>query len=155
MASDELNRVGKYIRDTREDVNYALSRYKPILHTVERTRDIFDPELSFVMTFRTYEQQKTVKLTVFFNKPPPLSECKTGCRLNASCQSYTGSGNVILAVDNIPYNANTVDVFVNGVQLSYPQFSEYNSTTGEVYVQTPVGAVNTITICYMYGECSE
>src|SRR4051812_26191365 len=106
MASDNLNEVGKGLRRTKKDTDYALKKYHKFKRA-ERARDIFDDAVPFVMEFRTESDKETTTLDLTFNKPPPLGGCKSDC-LSGSCEEFIlGSGDHLITVAN-PYTAGSV-----------------------------------------------
>jgi hypothetical protein len=94
MASDNLNQIGKYIKDTRDTADYAISRYSAKRNTVERVRDTFTPTNSFLMKFKTRENHENAVIDLRFDKPPPLSFISP-IATKALCESFTISTSAV------------------------------------------------------------
>lgn len=153
MASDNVNEVGKFLRKTRKDVDFSLTRYHKNIPRIERTRDIFDAEIPFEMAFDTDKNDSTVFLNINFNKPPPVNECKNAECVKIACQSFElAVGNHYVNVDN-PYIAETVTVFIDHVPLAASQFEEMGGT--ELFIQSNSIDPYTATVCYTYSDEDE
>jgi hypothetical protein len=66
MGSDSLKQVGKYIKGTRKDTDYALSQYSEIFPKIERIRAPFNPDNPFTMEFRNKQQENKITITLTF-----------------------------------------------------------------------------------------
>lgn len=153
MASDSLNQIGRFVKKTRQNSDYALKRYHANLPTVENVRDVFDPDIPFEMAFKTRRKEDKVSLNLTFREPPPLRGCKSECISNA-CESFTLTGTSHYITVAQPYVATTVSIFVDGDILPASQFNEDNPEGGGIYIQTPSGE-HVVVVCYIYGDCSE
>ena len=154
MASDNLNQVGKYIRDSGDKAQRAVKKQKPVRPSIERTRDIFDVDIPFHMEFDVAPNQKSVSLDLEFNKPPPTSGCLTGSGIAAHCESFTlGSGDHELQL-SYAIRTSPVSVFVNGSTWSTFKWyvSDYGiegtSVATVMVTQLPL-TTNTVSICYI------
>lgn len=72
---DSMTQVGKYIKKTRDDTNFALERFTEIFPQIERTRDFFNSDLRFYMDFKTKVPDNTIFLDLNFNVPAPGGDC--------------------------------------------------------------------------------
>lgn len=149
MANDGLNQLGKYIKKTRDDSNYALNRYLQRRASVERVRDVFDPINSFTMKFRTREGHERAVLDLRFDKPPPTRLYGTSTTQLFSCgQSFTvGTSGALLTLAT-SYVSDSLTVFMNGALLSDSQYAEIDPDAGQVYVNGGPRGSNTVVICY-------
>jgi hypothetical protein len=152
MASDNIREVGKFVKQTRRDTDYALKRYHSKIPLVERTRDIFDSEIPFKMNFETKRKGNKVLLDLNFNKPPPLNRCKSDC-LAATCESFVVEPGIdhLLTLQQ-PYIAGTTTVFINYSQVLPSTFDEVSPESGQIFVQGTTTST-LITVCYSYGNC--
>jgi hypothetical protein len=149
MASDSLNEIGRYIKDTNNRATDALNRVRPNRPAVERTRDIFDPAIPFSMEFNKSSKQRSVTLDLTFNKPPPMQNCMTGGNIRMSCEEFTvTSGDHELKLTNA-YMPGTTSVYVNGSAWPTFKYAEEDWESGEVLITDLTNEVNTVTICYM------
>jgi hypothetical protein len=156
MASDQLNEVGKYIKKTRTDSDYALKKIRPYRPTVERTRDIFDVDVPFSMQFEVKHTQKSVSLDLEFNKPPPQSNCMTDIDCpRGTCETYTlssGEHEITLEHGIHPINE-LLQVYVNGELLAESQYAVLSKggldTSAVILVTNLPLETNTVVICYM------
>lgn len=154
MASDSLNEVGKDLRRTKDEANYASKKVRPNRPSVERTRDIFDSTVDFEMKFDVSPKQKRVGLDLEFNKPPPLAGCR-GVPCHMKCETFdglaAGSHELGLSYD---FLTGSLAVYVNGTTWSSTKWAEVSPTNGTVYVSGLTQTSNTVTICYAR-ECSD
>jgi hypothetical protein len=149
MASDNLNQVGKYIRQAGRTADQALKRVRPTVPDRDRTKDTLSSAIPFKMSIIS-DGTKTVLMDVKFDKPPP-TDCGSGC-ISTSCEQFTlNPGGHSITLTNPPFEPGTVIVFSNGSLLSPTQWFEDESNVGTVYVQTPIIAL--IVICYSYVTC--
>jgi hypothetical protein len=156
MASDNLNQVGKYIKKTRTDTEYALKKVRPYRPTVERTRDIFDVDIPFSMQFEVKDTQKSISLDLEFNKPPPQSNCMTDIDCpRATCETFTlsqGEHEITLQYGIHPINE-LFEVYVNGEPWPEAQYARLNNggydTPATVLVANLPLETNTVVICYL------
>lgn len=145
MASDNLNQIGKYIRKTRQDADFALTRYSRHNPRIERSRDIFDNITPFEMEFEVTEKSR-LSLDINFNKPPPTAGCKSNC-ITSICEKIeevSGSHYVTLSHT---YLNNTVKVFLNGEPV--PSTEIRLRPPNSVWVNADL-EYNTIVICYIH-----
>lgn len=77
MKSDGLNQIGKGIRRTNKDVDYALKRYSENFPKIESTRDAFDVSTDFIAFFRTERDDNRVLLDLVFLLPL-CPDCEQG-----------------------------------------------------------------------------
>lgn len=144
--TDKIREVGKSLRKTRENSEAALRRYNVKHPRIERARDIFDDVIPFEMEFKTESQDSLFSMDVFFNKPPPLRNCKFG-RFVTACTEFTvPAGDHLLNLGE-SYVPGSVTVFSNGTELSSANYYEYSPSEGLVFVQAPAG-VQIISICF-------
>jgi hypothetical protein len=150
MASDDLRRIGRYIKKTRRDINTALERYHPDYPKVERSRDVVDRNNSFITTFKTKGKQST-ELSLYFDTAPILSQCQQGC-LHGGCKSIAvdSAGSHTINVGE-SYRTGTIHAFLGETQLSSFVIDETNPSAGEMEVNTPSGGQ--LTVCYLHDEC--
>jgi hypothetical protein len=156
MASDQLNEVGKYIKKSRTDADYALKKVRPNRPTVERTRDIFDIDIPFSMQFEVKDTQKSISLDLEFNKPPPQSNCFSDIDCpRGTCETFTlsaGEHEITLAYGIHPINE-LFQVYVNGQPWATSQYAILSKggldTPATVLVANLPLASNTVVICYM------
>lgn len=149
MASDNIRQVGRYIRDTNRNANYAIKRYTKKLPIRDRVRD----SVSTISPFVTYVEtdgSQSVTIDINFSEPPP-STCDSEC-IATTCEEFelSNGGHSILVVN--PFEAGTVKIYSNGNVLDGAQWYESNPLTGEVYVQVQSGT-EMIVICYAYIIC--
>lgn len=147
MASDSLNEVGRYIKKTRDNADYALKRGKKRHNKVERTRDVFTDSASFIMFFRTEEDER-VWMDLNFSEPPPGKGLGGGIGFLANCVSITTDNTDHIVYVGSAYDAGTVTVYMNGAEYDTSKWDEYNPDAGEVFVKGGPRSTNTITICY-------
>jgi len=155
MASDNLNEVGKYIKKTRTNADYAIKKMRPHRPTVERTRDIFDVDIPFEMQFDVKPNQKSVSLDLEFNKPPPLSNCFTDVDCpRTTCETFTlssGEHEITLQYGIHPINE-LFQIYVNGE--AWPETQYTRLTSGDlddpavILVTNLPFTLNTVVICY-------
>lgn len=145
MASDRLNQVGKSLRQTQENADYALARLKRTVPIVERVRDGIDKNNSFLMKFNLEDEDTKVKLDLNFFKPSPMNDSNSGEGIMSKCESFTNGGYITL---EHPYIAGSVSVYLDGVILPSSQWYESSPENGQVYV----GVNGNIVICYLYGN---
>lgn len=147
--SDKISEVGKSLGKTRRDAEAAIRRVQPIHPKLERVRDVFDLEVPFEMEFETEPNNKSFYLDLYFNKPPPMSECEDG-QFEVKCQQFTFTteepGPHLINLGE-SYWSGTLQVYVEDVLLDPGQYSEYDPANGLVYV-VDQGVGITITICY-------
>ncbi len=152
MASDNLNQVGRGLRRTRRDVDFALTRVKKNVPRIERIRDVFDTDIPFEMSFDTKRNDTTVFMDINFNKPPPVGECETAECVKQACDSFElEAGNHYVNVTTA-YLPGTVAVFLDGVPILPSQYEEMGGT--EVYIQSESLDQYTATICYLHSDQS-
>jgi hypothetical protein len=155
MASDNLNEVGKVLRETKERADFAAKKVRPNRPSIERTRDIFDPVVDFEMSFDVSPKQKRVGLDLEFNRPPPMQGClDTPCRM--ACETFDGlvAGDHEIQLSDA-YVSGSISVYVNGVIYNSNKWAEVSASSGSLLVtQTPL-ATNTITICYLQNCTAE
>jgi hypothetical protein len=150
MASDNLNEVGKSLRETKDRADYASKKVRPNRPSVERTRDIFDSLVDFQMTFDVSPKQKRVGLDLEFNRPPPMQGCFGNNRMQ--CETFDGlaTGNHEVTVWD-SYITESVSVFVNATLWPASSWAELSPNEGTVLVNSLPRPTNTITICYLVG----
>ena len=64
---DNINQIGKYLRKSKDQVDYTLTRYSEIFSMVDRIRDSFDTNLPFHMEFKTKIEGNTILVDLNFN----------------------------------------------------------------------------------------
>lgn len=145
--SDSLRQIGKYVKKSNKEGNHSLKRPLPTDPTIERARDIFDPEAEFRMDFYIKPYNTRTVLTVQF-KPPPPTSCCGGCQCQV-CEVFL-DGNEELIV-SYPYLAGTVRIYYNNI--NFTTFSETNPNTGAVTLTSEVVAGQEIKVCYVHSIC--
>lgn len=150
MASDNLNEVGKGLRRTRRDTDYALKKYhKPL--RVERARDVFDPENLFSMEFRIEDNRESAILDLKFRKPPPLGGSTSDC-VNGTCQEFIlANGDHLVTLDQ-PYSSGSLSIFEGGTRIPAARYEEVNPAAGQVLVLQTTGP---FVVCSMLEDCAE
>lgn len=152
MASDNLNEVGKYIKQTRERADYASKKVRPNRPAVERTRDIFDSVVDFEMKFDVSPKQKRVGLDLEFNRPPPMQGCLgSPCRMACETFDSLAAGDHEIQLDDA-YITGLASVYVNGASYSSAKWAEVSPDAGSILVTGLTQSTNTVTVCYMR-EC--
>jgi len=154
MASDNLNEVGRYIKNSGDAAERALKKQKPTRPSVERTRDIFDADIPFEMFFTVEPTQKSVSLDLEFNKPPPMSGCRTGSDVKPHCEEFTlPAGDHEIQLSHAA-KTGSITVFVNGATyspllwevISYGVLDEEPASI--MVYQLPL-ETNTVSVCYI------
>lgn len=143
MAGDNLNEVGKYLKKTRKDVDYALGRYLQRRSRVEGTRDVFSSELSFIFYFDTEDDESTT-LDITFRKPPPGGNFGTG-----SCEAFTIGLFDKIFTTSTNYEEDSVTVFLNDAELPNSEWYEYDVEAHQVFVKGGPFSDNAVVICYV------
>lgn len=144
---DKLSELGKNLGQTKRNAETAIRRYQPNHPKIERVRDIFDDEVPFEMLFETRREEGTFIMSLDFNKPPPMNNCREG-NFIVNCDQFTATtGDNLLNVERT-YFPNTVTVYVDGVLLDRAYYSEYSPAEGLVYViDRTAGEI--ISVCYL------
>lgn len=149
MASDNLNQVGRYIRDSGRNASLAMKRVTKKMPKHDRARDTISSIHPFFMQIHT-DGKSSVTLNINFNKPPP-TDCEAEC-IATACEDFAlYAGGHSITVAN-PYEPNTVRAYANGEILQEINLNEENPSGGQVYVQVP-GPITTIVVCYSYVAC--
>jgi hypothetical protein len=150
MASDNLNEISKYIRHTRDDVDWAEKRQFPHYKDLERSRDMFDHNNSFTMSFRK-KKNKPLHLSLDFDVPPSLRQCVAGC-IHTACRSFSfadGANHVVNVGES--YKQGTVRVFISDNPVA---FAEDNPVSGDVSYTGSGSGPDQVTVCYLHDECN-
>lgn len=152
MASDNLNQVGKSIKNIKSTADYASKKIQ-LNKRIERSRDVFDTGVPFDMEFRTDNKYDRATLDLKFTKPPPRKGCNAECFSN-NCKTFTFSDGFDHLVNlEVPYISQTLRIFRNRELLDASHYSEYEPEGGLVYVQGSGTANDEITICFVTGDC--
>lgn len=140
---DSTNQVGKALKNTDVNVNYALAKDFSRNFRVERARDIFDSIIPFEMDFPVDIVNETTTVDLWFYPPPP-SCCCTQCNC-ANCETFSGNDPVLIT--NHPFIPETVHVFLNDTPTT--NYSLTNSTTITLGFTPTITDV--VSVCYAYG----
>lgn len=149
MASDSLNEIGRYIKQSRRNADLALKRYSKHMPKKDRVRDTISSVSPFSMYIENDGFERVI-IDVNFRVPPP-SDCSAEC-IATACEDFEllGGGHSITVTN--PYEPGTIKVFSNGNPLEQIQWYEENPEAGQVYVQVQsTGEV--IVVCYAYIIC--
>lgn len=139
---DKLSQVGRILRKTQDNTNYALNRDILKQSLIHRTRDIFDNVLPFEFEFDTPNVASTSYLTLIFTPPSP-SECGNGC-FSGACDVFIGTNTVLTL---------TYEAFPNSVQVFVDEVVTTNFTitgTSEITLGFIPTSLDTVKICYVY-----
>lgn len=150
MASDSLRQVGRSIRQTNRNANYAIKRVTNRVPKRERARDSMSSLFPFSMLVESEGKGDKFTIQINFNKPPP-SDCSAEC-IATACEDFELSEGAYLLNTTNPYEAGTVRVYSQGQTLEAAQWVEENPSAGQVYVQAQ-GDIQMIVICYSYIIC--
>lgn len=142
---DNVNEVGKYLKNSDINTQDALKKYKGTRPHIEHMRDVFDSVVPFEMYFKSPENAHTFTLDLSFFGPPP-SGCCADCFCSV-CEEFSEETEITLTYG---YIEDTVRVFVDG-ELS-TDFVETNPAGGVVTLGT-TGIVVRICYIYSYGDC--
>src|ERR1041385_1525757 len=138
---DELSQLGKGLKKTQEDVDYALSRAHPIGPRIERSRDIFDSIVQFEMFFKTDEHESEMLLSLVFS-PAPNNCCCTICTCSI-CEFFTGQTSPVFITSHDILDPTTVNVYFNDIKIT-----DFTVTgDAEVTLTIPVTVDDEIKIC--------
>jgi hypothetical protein len=150
MASDKLNEISKYLRHTRDDVEWTERREFPHYPDYERSRDMFDHNNSFSMTFRK-RHNKPLYLNLDFDVPPSLRQCVAGC-IHTACRTFTfadGGDHTVNMGES--YKQGTVRAFIGNNAVA---FVETNPIAGDVSYTGTGSGPDTVVVCYLHDECN-
>lgn len=148
--NDNINELGKYLRETDDRTDAALSRYIQPRARIERVRDVFDSVISFDMYFNTERDDQRVMLDLFFQEPIPChNDICSACETYEADQDYP-YGTLIVTTTH-SYIAGSVTAYKNGVAVA---FSEVSPQQGKVKIKAYVFLGDIITICYNNKEDS-
>lgn len=149
MASDNLNQVGKYFKQTRRDSDFAIKRVSKKVPVRDRVRDTVSAVFPFKMTILT-DNEESIIIDINFLNPPP-SDCEAEC-IATTCEDFELlPGGHSITVTN-PYIEGSVRAYSGGEPLDESQWYEENFSGGQVYVQVPPGSPLTV-VCYAYIVC--
>lgn len=143
---DNLNQLGKQLNENRDVADTALSKNKPIIPQIERTRDVMDYTVPFEMEFRTQREGHRVTLDLNF-MPPPKTGCCADC-VCTICEFFAGGITETLYQVTYAYVPGTVHAYKNNAPTP---FQETDPTLGRVTVWAQNDS--DVVICYVYDTC--
>lgn len=149
---DDLNELGKQLKQTDKKAKYAVVSKSPEYGIGEIARDIFDPEVSYTMKFKTARTGMRVTASISFELPPPdagLGNCCGDCYC-AVCDYYPfGTFTTQVLLLSRPYVAGSIRMFLS--DFKYSGFTETDPAAGIVTIGAyAYSAGFDITICYVY-----
>lgn len=147
--TDKLNQLGKSLGQMRSDNDSALIRHQPIVPTIERARDVFDFNTPFEMHFKVEPNHRRMELDLIFQKPPPY--CLGGeWALKCDEFDFVGGGSHLVQTV-IPYQLDSISVFVNEIQLEDSKIEQVDPSTGQVYFVYDGTDDIVVNVCYFFG----
>jgi len=152
---DEINQIGKYLKEAGRAGDLALKRYIEPSESVEKIRDVFDPEIPFQANLDIPYNMSRVMLDLNFGPRLPSIGCCGDCVCGVT-ESYTSDalvdGKIYLTNS---YLSGSTSVYLDGLRVSQGvEYSESSAANGQLWIHIPF---STITISYQYstGNCSE
>lgn len=151
--NDGINQLGKYLRSFGKNADLAIKRTYVTEPSVERIRDVFDPEFPFKGAIDVPNNTSRVTIDVNFGRRLPNIGCCGDCFCGTT-ESYTSDslvdGSLYTTVDYVP---NSTVIYLDGAPATRnTDYVEIGTNQIDFLVAFSVA---TISYVYFTGNCTE
>lgn len=144
---DNLNQLGKGLKQGSNKSTRALKRTKKIIPQVERVRDIVDSTVPVTLEFKILHEDHRVLLDLNF-MPPPKTGCCAGCFCSV-CEFFDGGITETEVQLTYAYVPGTVVVFKNDIETQYFEETDPQLALITLWAHNDEDVI----VCYVYDTC--
>lgn len=152
---DDINQIGKYLKEAGRTADLAIKRVIEPSESVEKIRDVFDPEIPFQANVNIPYNASRVMLDLNFAPRLPSIGCCGDCVCGVT-ESYTSDSLIDGKIYTVnPYISNSTLVYLDGLRVTKGiEYTESSPLDGQIWIHVPF---STITISYQYttGNCTD